>query len=92
MQNNLNGIDYYLDFTILSTIDYETQIIIEHQGMMDLDSYRGKYMRTLTAVLSEGMVPNLDIYFTFDNDENRLDSTQIMEILRGRIIEQPEYQ
>ena len=88
---NLGGIDYYMDFTILSTLDYETEIIIEHQGMMDLDWYKGKYMGTLNACLREGLVPNVDIFFTFDSDDNVFDSSQVLEVLRGRIFEVPDY-
>ena len=73
------------DFTALSTIDYESKIIIEHQGLMDLDSYRGKYMHTLMTCLRNGIAPNIDIFFTFDDIYGNLDSRQIWDIINTKL-------
>ena len=75
------------DFTALSTIDYESEIIVEHQGMMDLDTYRGKYMHTLLTCLSNGLTQNTDIFFTFEDMNGNFDSRQIWDIIRTRLIQ-----
>lgn len=76
----------HFDFTALSTIDYETEVIVEHQGMMDLNSYQGKYMHTLITCLSNGLVPNVDIFFTFDDMYGDFDSRQIWDIIKTRLM------
>lgn len=73
------------DFTALSTMDYETEIIVEHQGMMDLDTYCDKYMHTLLTCLNNGIVPNVDIFFTFDDLNGNLDSRQIWDIINTKL-------
>ena len=70
-----------LDFTVLSTMDYETEIVIEHQGMMGMQQYREKYMHTLMKCLEFGMIPNVDIFFTFDDLDGNFDSEQIRKII-----------
>ncbi len=77
-----------LDFTILSPVDYETEIVIEHQGMMDKQAYRDKYMHTLLTCLGHGMVPNVDIYFTFDDLSGSFDSRQVWDIINNRLKKQ----
>ena len=74
-----------LDFTVLSTKDYETEIVIEHQGMMDQQRYRDKYMHTLTTCLEQGMTPNVDIYFTFDDINGNFNSRQVWDIINNRL-------
>lgn len=73
------------DFTALSTIDYESEIIVEHQGLMDLDTYRGKYMHTLLTCLSNGLTPNADIFFTFEDMNGNFDSRQIWDIINTKL-------
>lgn len=73
------------DFTALSTIDYESEIIVEHQGMMDLDAYRGKYIHTLLTCLSNGLTPNTDIFFTFEDMNGNFDSRQIWDIIKTKL-------
>ena len=75
-----------LDFTALSTVDYETEIAIEHQGMMDMQAYRDKYMHTLMTCLRNGMVPNVDIFFTFDDLDGSFDSRQVWDIINSRLL------
>ena len=75
------------DFTALSTVDYESEVVVEHQGMMDLDSYRGKYMHTLMTCLGNELVPNVDIFFTFEDLDGNFDSRQIWDIIRTRLIQ-----
>ena len=77
----LNGKLYRFDFRCLSLVDCESEIIIEHQGMMDEPAYQDKYMNTLTTCLKNGIIPNVDIFFTFDDMFGRADTRQIKFII-----------
>ena len=70
------------DFTILSPVDNKTVIIIEHQGAMNSADYQGKFIRTLLFYLGTKMVPNKDVFFTFNHLNGNLDLRQIDSILR----------
>ena len=69
------------DFTILSPVDNRTEIIIEHQGAMDNEQYRTKYINTLMFYLQTPLVPNKDVFFTFNHMNRNLDTRQIDSIL-----------
>lgn len=69
------------DFTILSPIDNRTVIIIEHQGAMDSDQYQTKFIRTILFYLQTKLVPNKDVFFTFNQLDGNLDLRQIDSIL-----------
>ena len=75
------------DITALSTIDYETEVVVEHQGMMDLPAYQDKYMHSLMTCLGYGLTPNIDIFFTFDDLNGNFDSRQIWDIIKTRLIQ-----
>ena len=70
------------DFTILSPIDNRTEIIIEHQGAMNDAKYQDKFLRTLMFYLETPLVPNKDVFFTFNHLDGNLDLRQIDCILR----------
>ncbi len=76
-----HGKRIYPDFTILSPIDNKTEIIIEHQGAMDSESYQAKYIRTMLFYLETKLVPNKDVFFTFNHLDGHLDLRQIDSIL-----------
>ena len=57
------------------------------QGMMDLDAYRGKYMHSLMTCLGSELIPNVDIFFTFEDTGGNFDSRQIWDIIRTRLIQ-----
>lgn len=69
------------DFTILSPIDNKTEIIIEHQGAMDNEQYQSKFIRTILFYLSTNLIPNKDVFFTFNHLDSKLDLRQIDCIL-----------
>ena len=77
----VNGKRIIPDFTILSPVDNKTVIIIEHQGAMDSEKYQEKYMRTLLFYLGTNLVPNKDVFFTFNRLDRVLDLRQIDYIL-----------
>ena len=81
----LRGRTIVPDFTILSEIDCKTEIIIEHQGMMDVDTYRGRFADKVHRYIREGFTPGVDLFFTFDNADGGLDMRPIEDIVRNHI-------
>ena len=73
------------DFRILSLIDLKTVIIIEHQGMVFVDDYADKFIRSLKLYLKSEWTPNNNLFFTFDNAKETLDVRQVMSVLRKHI-------
>lgn len=76
-----HGKRIYPDFTILSPIDNKTEIIIEHQGAMDSETYQAKFIRTILFYLRTKLVPNKDVFFTFNHLDGNVDLRQIDCIL-----------
>lgn len=77
----VNGIRLLPDFIILSPIDNKTEILIEHQGAMGNENYHSKYIRTLLNYLNTPLIPNKDVFFTFNHLDGHLDLRQIDYIL-----------
>lgn len=73
------------DFRILSLIDLKTVIIIEHQGMVFVDDYVDKFIRSLKLYLRSEWIPNNNLFFTFDNAKETLDVKQVLSVLRKHI-------
>lgn len=59
----INGKNVLPDFTILSLIDLKTVIIIEHQGMVFVDEYANKFIRSLRLYLQTDWIPNKSLFF-----------------------------
>ena len=78
----INGKNVLPDFTILSLIDLKTEIIIEHQGMIFVDEYANKFIRSLRLFLQTDWIPNKNLFFTFDNAQETIDPRQVLSILR----------
>lgn len=78
----INGKNVLPDFRILSLIDLKTEIIIEHQGMVFIEEYANKFIRSLKLYLQTDWVPNKNLFFTFDNAQEILDPEQVITILR----------
>lgn len=75
----------YPDFTILSELDYETEVIVEHQGMMDIDSYKGRFADKVQRYIREGFTPGVNVFFTFDDSNGGLNMQPIEDIVRTHI-------
>ena len=73
------------DFTILSEIDYETEIIIEHLGMMSKEFYRNDNFDKIMDYMKENYVQGVNIYYTFDYMDGGLDLACIFDILSLKI-------
>ena len=76
----------YPDFTLLSEIDYQTEIFIEHQGMMGNDFYRDRFAEKVYKYLRDGYVPGETVFFTFDRLDGGFDKTPIEDLIRLRVI------
>jgi len=76
---------FYPDFTILSEIDYQSVIIIEHQGAMSVETYRDGAFKREYKYWNAGMLPNYDVYFTYDTNRGAFDISPIKEILHTRV-------
>lgn len=70
------------DFTILSEIDYETVIYIEHQGMMDDPKYRNGFNEKVFRYWSNNYIPERDVFFTFDLPNGGTDDSSVKSIIR----------
>ena len=77
----INGKRKWPDFTILSPVDNKAVIIIEHQGAMNSEKYQAKFIRTVLFYLGTDLVPNKDVFFTFNHLDSHLDLRQIDHIL-----------
>ena len=76
-----NGHWLLSDFTVLSPLDFWSEIIIEHAGRMDLESYRNKYIFSLEHYMKEGYRPNINLFFTFDNLDQTFSQIPVQNIL-----------
>lgn len=81
----LRGSTVFPDFTILSEIDYKTEVLIEHQGMMEFGDYRNRFADKTHRYIREGFTPGVDVFFTFDNADGGLDMRPIEDIVRNHI-------
>lgn len=90
----VDGKNILPDFTILSLIDLKSVIIIEHQGMVFVEEYADKFIRTLKTYLKTDWIPNETLFFTFDDARETLDPRQVISILRQHIkpsIQMPDF-
>lgn len=76
---------FFPDFTVLSEIDYKTEIRIEHQGMYGRNDYRDRSEAREYDYWSNGFLPARDVYFTFDDNKGGLDIGPVAEILKCRV-------
>ena len=79
------GRTFYTDFTVLSEIDYKTEVRIEHQGMYGKNDYRDRSEAREYDYWSNGFLPSRDVYFTFDDNKGGFDIGPIAEILKSRV-------
>lgn len=85
LPKEINGTPIYTDFTILSTIDYQTEILIEHEGMMDQPFYQRLFLDKVNAYLEADIVPGIDIFFTFDDLRGGFDPSAVQDIIDTRL-------
>lgn len=73
------------DFTLLSETDYESELLIEHQGMMGERYYRERFAEKVYKYLQNGYIQGLNIFYTFDGVDGGFDKSPIEHIVRTRI-------
>lgn len=73
------------DFTILSEIDYETVIILEHFGMMSVESYRNKNFKKMMTYLNNKYTPGVEVFFTFETGDGGLRMSPVYDIIDLKI-------
>lgn len=73
------------DFTILSELDYQSVIYIEHQGMMSISSYRDKFQESVYKYWSNNIIPQRDVFFTFDLPNGGFDDGPIKDIIASHL-------
>lgn len=78
-----NGKIVHTDFTILSTIDYKTEFLLEHEGSMADSGYRDKHAWRVENYYLSGYVPNVNIFFTYDGMNGSVDGESIQRIVDG---------
>jgi len=76
---------YWADFVILSEQDYETEIILEHQGLMNSERYRMRFIEKLHGYWKSGYIMGVNIFFTFDNPDGGLDLTPVYDAVNNHI-------
>lgn len=76
---------YWADFVILSEQDNETEIIIEHQGLMNSEGYRVRFMEKLHGYWKAGYILGVNIFFTFDNPDGGLDLTPVYDAVNNHV-------
>lgn len=77
---------YWSDFVILSEQDYETEIIIEHQGLMNSEGYRVRFMEKLHGYWRAGYVLGVNLFLTFDNPDGGLDLTPVYDAVNNHVM------
>ena len=85
MPTEISGSIYRPDFVVLSETDYETEILIEHQGLMTNEDYRGRFFDKYYGYLSAGYIQGINIFYTFDSLDGGFDKSPIEDIIRTRI-------
>lgn len=75
----------YPDFTLLSEIDFMTEILIEHQGMMNRPDYRDRFRDRVYDYLCAGYISCINIFYTFDGINGSTDTEAIVDIVNLRI-------
>jgi hypothetical protein len=83
LPHKCNGYWLLSDFTVLSPLDLLAEIISEHAGRMDLESYRNKYIFSLEHYMKEGYRPNINLFFTFDNLDQTFSQMPVQSILEN---------
>ena len=81
----IDGKLFVPDFTILSDVDTQKEIIIEHQGMMDSELYRNRFADKVYHYLRAGFVQGINIFYTFDDLNGGFDIIPIKNIVRNNV-------
>lgn len=75
------GPNMYPDFTVLSPIDLQTEIIIEYVGRLDLQPYREDFAKRINRYIQNGYIPGVNLFFIFGDKRGHVDSLQISKVI-----------
>ncbi len=75
------GPNMYPDFTVLSPIDLQTEIIIEYIGRLDLQPYRDDFAKRIYRYIQNGYIPGVNLFFIFGDKRGHVDSLQISKVI-----------
>ena len=89
LPHTIDGIMVYSDFTALSTIDFSSEIIIEHEGLMNNPGYQRTFLNKVNGYLAEGIIPGRDVFFTFDDLNGGFDPSPVQDIIETRLKQRP---
>jgi hypothetical protein len=81
----VNGIWIYSDFTALSLIDFKSEIITEHEGLMKEKWYQEVLLKKINGYLAAGLIPGRDVFFTFDDLKGGFDSSPVQIIIDTKL-------
>lgn len=74
---------FWPDFTILSETDYKTEILLEHQGMMDSQYYRDRFFEKQYEYWKAGYIQGVNIFYTFDGPGGSLSLSPVDDMIRN---------
>lgn len=75
----------YSDFTALSLIDFKTEVIVEHEGLMNDSNYQKLFLTKTNSYLAADLIPGKDIFFTFDDLRGGFDPSPIQDIIDTKL-------
>lgn len=81
----IDGVLIYTDFTALSTIDYVTEVMIEHEGLMVKPYYQAQFLSKVNSYLADDLIPGRDIFFTFEDLRGGFDPSPVQDIINTRL-------
>ena len=81
----VNGVLIYSDFTALSLQDCKTEKILEHEGLMYDPGYQKVFLAKTNTYLAAGMIPNRDVFFTFEDLNGGFDISPVADIIETKL-------
>ena len=75
------GPPLYPDFTILSPVDMQTEIIVEYVGRLDRQDYREDFAKKLGRYIANGYKPGVNLFFVYSDRDGNIDSMQVAKII-----------
>ena len=79
--SNDYGPNLYPDFTILSPLDFKTEIIVEYVGRLDSQQYREDFAKRIYRYMKNGYLPGVNLFFVFSDLDGHVDSLQIGKVI-----------
>lgn len=81
-----NGKWIRTDFTILSRKDFQSEILLEHLGLINMSNYRSSIGEKIADYMSAGYNPNINLFFTFDNLDQSYSLLPLQNIINNWLV------